>query len=153
MQMDPMSVDWEIVLESARSHGLTPLLHHGTKRSATPVPERVRGQLERAFHMELARNVVRCREQRGAFRTRRDVLKVERLGAKAFEQAAGFLRVPDGSHALDASGVHPERYALVERMAHDQGCSVGDLLTDEGRPPLGRRRDVGRPRPRPGDRL
>jgi uncharacterized protein len=80
----------------------------------------------------LAKNVVRWREENGAFRTRRDVLKVPRLGGKAFEQAAGFLRIPDGSHPLDASGVHPERYALVERMAKDQGCSVGELLTNEG---------------------
>ena len=80
----------------------------------------------------LAGNVVKWREVNGAFRTLQDVLKVKRLGAKAFEQAAGFLRIPDGSHALDASGVHPERYALVERMAEDQGCSVADLLTDEG---------------------
>jgi len=80
----------------------------------------------------LAKNIVRWREDNGAFRTRRDVLKVPRLGGKAFEQAAGFLRIPDGSHPLDASGVHPERYTLVERMAKDQGCSVGELLTDEG---------------------
>ena len=78
----------------------------------------------------LAKNVVDWREENGAFKTRRDVLKVPRLGEKAFEQAAGFLRIPDGRHALDASGVHPERYPLVERMAKDQGCSVGDLLTD-----------------------
>jgi uncharacterized protein len=81
----------------------------------------------------LARNIVQWREENGAFRTRRDLLKVPRLGAKAFEQAAGFLRIPDGSNPLDASGVHPERYPLVERMAADQGCSVQDLLTDEGR--------------------
>ena len=58
-EIDTMSIDWEIVLESIRSHGLGPLLHHGAKRSAMPVPERVRNRLERAFHMELARNVVR----------------------------------------------------------------------------------------------
>ena len=58
-QMDTMSVDWEVVLASARSHRLDPLLHLGAKRSAVPVPERVRGRLERVFHMELARNVVR----------------------------------------------------------------------------------------------
>jgi uncharacterized protein len=81
----------------------------------------------------LAKNIVEWREENGAFRTRRDLLKVPRLGAKAFEQAAGFLRIPDGSNPLDASGVHPERYPLVERMAADQGCSVKDLITDEGR--------------------
>ncbi len=81
----------------------------------------------------LARNVVRWREEHGRFRTRRDVLKVPRLGEKAFEQAAGFLRVAGGAHPLDASAVHPERYALVERMARDVGCSVSELLTDERR--------------------
>jgi uncharacterized protein len=80
----------------------------------------------------LAKNVVGWREENGAFRTRRELLKVPRLGGKAFEQAAGFLRIPEGSHALDGSGVHPERYALVERMAKDQECSVGELLTDAG---------------------
>ena len=80
----------------------------------------------------LAKNVVRWREENGAFRTRRDLLKVTRLGAKAFEQAAGFLRIPEGPNALDSSGVHPERYPLVERMAKDVGCSVQDLLTDPG---------------------
>jgi uncharacterized protein len=81
----------------------------------------------------LAKNVVQWREEHGGFRTRRDLMKVPRLGAKAFEQAAGFLRVRDGEHPLDESGVHPERYALVESMARDQGCSVVDLLTDEDR--------------------
>ena len=98
----------------------------------------------------MAKNVVGWREENGAFRTRRELLKVPRLGSKAFEQAAGFLRIPDGSHPLDASGVHPERYALVERMAKDQGCSVGDLLTDAGRrsriiPDQYLGDDVGRP--------
>lgn len=79
----------------------------------------------------LAGNVVRWREENGPFRTRRDLLRVSRLGAKAFEQAAGFLRIPDGKHPLDGSAVHPERYALVERMARDVGASVGDLLADE----------------------
>jgi uncharacterized protein len=78
----------------------------------------------------LAKNIVQWREEMGAFQTRRDLLKVPRLGEKAFEQAAGFLRIPDGSHPLDGSGVHPERYALVGRMAKDQGCSVGDFLND-----------------------
>lgn len=98
----------------------------------------------------LAKNVVRWREEHGGFRTRKDLLKVPRLGAKAFEQAAGFLRVNDGEHPLDGSGVHPERYALVETMAKDQGCSVGDLLTDNDRrkridPERYVGEDVGRP--------
>jgi len=81
----------------------------------------------------LAKNVVAYRQEKGPFRTRRDLMKVPRLGAKAFEQAAGFLRIPDGSHPLDASGVHPERYGLVECMARDQDCSVGDLIGDAER--------------------
>ena len=98
----------------------------------------------------LAKNVVMWREENGAFRTRRELLKVPRLGSKAFEQAAGFLRIPDGSHALDGSGVHPERYGLVERIARDQGCSVEDLLTDAERrsrivPEDYLGEDVGRP--------
>jgi len=82
---------------------------------------------------QLARNVMKWREQNGAFRSRKDLLKVPRLGAKAFEQAAGFLRIRGGAHALDASAVHPERYDLVERMARDQGCGVKDLLADAGK--------------------
>ena len=79
----------------------------------------------------LAGNVVRHREANGPFRTRADLKQVARLGPKAFEQCAGFLRIRGGSHPLDASAVHPERYALVERMAADLGCKVTDLLADE----------------------
>ena len=79
---------------------------------------------------QLAHNVTQWRDANGAFRSRRDLLKVPRLGASAFEQAAGFLRVRGGKHPLDASAVHPERYKLVERMAADRGCKVADLLTD-----------------------
>ncbi len=75
----------------------------------------------------LARNIVAHRAQNGPFRTRKDLLKVPRLGPKAFEQAAGFLRVR-GGNPLDASAVHPERYALVADMATDLGCAVADLL-------------------------
>ncbi|MHC4338751.1 MAG: Tex family protein [Planctomycetota bacterium] len=82
---------------------------------------------------QLARNVTRWRDANGAFRSRKDLLKVSRLGARAFEQAAGFLRIRGGAHPLDASAVHPERYGLVERMAKDQGCAVGDLLADANR--------------------
>jgi uncharacterized protein len=79
---------------------------------------------------QLARNITRWRDANGAFHSRRDLLKVSRLGAGAFEQAAGFLRIRAGAHPLDASAVHPERYDLVERMARDQGCAVEDLLAD-----------------------
>ena len=76
----------------------------------------------------LAQNIVDYRKEHGAFRTRYELLNVPRLGQKAFEQAAGFLRVQGGDEPLDNSAVHPERYALVERMAHDVGCSVKELL-------------------------
>jgi uncharacterized protein len=79
----------------------------------------------------LAENIVKTRDERGGFDSRRALLEVPRLGAKAFEQAAGFLRVRGGKNPLDASAVHPERYALVERMAKDVGASVPELLTDE----------------------
>ena len=76
----------------------------------------------------LAQNIVDYRKENGAFRTRRELLKVPRLGAKAFEQAAGFLRVSGGSEPLDNSAVHPERYELVGRMAKDLGCTVSELM-------------------------
>ncbi|BDD87479.1 Tex family protein [Desulfofustis limnaeus] len=77
----------------------------------------------------LAANIVARRLENGPFRSRRDLLGVPRLGAKAFEQAAGFLRISDGTHPLDASAVHPERYQLVEQMAADLGVGVKDLMT------------------------
>lgn len=76
----------------------------------------------------LARNLVQWRNEHGAFDSRRALLKVPRLGPKAFEQAAGFLRVRGGSHVLDASAVHPESYALVENMARDCKRTLADLL-------------------------
>jgi uncharacterized protein len=79
----------------------------------------------------LAENIVKARDERGGFDSRKALMEVPRLGAKAFEQAAGFLRVRGGKHPLDASAVHPERYALVERMAKDLGVSVAELIADE----------------------
>ncbi len=79
----------------------------------------------------LAANIVKARDERGGFRSRRELLDVPRLGAKAFEQAAGFLRVRGGTHALDASAVHPERYSLVERMAGDLGVPLTELVGNE----------------------
>ncbi|MEG2173085.1 MAG: Tex family protein [Desulfovibrionaceae bacterium] len=76
----------------------------------------------------LAKNIVQWRNEAGAFDSRRALLRVPRLGPKAFEQAAGFLRVRGGSHVLDASAVHPESYTLVERMAHDYALTLADLL-------------------------
>jgi uncharacterized protein len=79
----------------------------------------------------LARNIVQARDQRGGFRSRRELLEVPRLGARAFEQSAGFLRVRGGAHPLDATAVHPERYALVERMARDLGVGVSELIGND----------------------
>ncbi|MFW5845403.1 MAG: Tex family protein [Planctomycetota bacterium] len=79
---------------------------------------------------KLAEAIVTRRAQQGPFRSRRDLLQVPRLGARAFQQCAGFLRVTDGAHPLDASAVHPERYQLVERMAADQGCDLRQLMHD-----------------------
>lgn len=78
-----------------------------------------------------AANIVSYRNEHGAFRSRQELLKVPRLGEKAFEQAAGFLRINDAEHPLDRSAVHPERYALVQRMASDVGCSLPELLTND----------------------
>jgi len=81
--------------------------------------------------LSLAENIVKHRDDHGPFRSRKELKKVHRLGPKAYEQAAGFLRIRDGLYALDASAVHPESYPVVEKMANDQGCSVSDLLHDE----------------------
>ncbi len=79
----------------------------------------------------LARNIVEFRDERGGVASRRNLLDVPRLGPKAFEQAAGFLRIRGGEHPLDATAVHPERYALVEAMAADLGSDVGGLVRNE----------------------
>ena len=75
-----------------------------------------------------AANIVAFRNENGPFKSRKDLMKVPRLGDKAFEQAAGFLRIRDAGHPLDSSAVHPERYPLVEKMAADLGCTVADLM-------------------------
>jgi protein Tex len=77
---------------------------------------------------QLAGNIVKFREENGAFKSRSELKKVPRLGAKAFEQAAGFLRIRDGRNPLDASAVHPESYGVVDAMAADLGCKVGELI-------------------------
>ncbi len=82
---------------------------------------------------QLATNIVAYRQENGPFKNRTALKQVPRLGAKAFEQAAGFLRIPDGEQPLDASAVHPERYAVVKTMAKDLGCSVKDLMKDPDR--------------------
>ena len=80
----------------------------------------------------LAASIVTHRNEHGPFKSRADLKTVARLGPKAFEQAAGFLRIRDGQHPLDASAVHPERYELVDAMAKDLSCSVNDLMRDAG---------------------
>ncbi|QXV66045.1 RNA-binding transcriptional accessory protein [Mucilaginibacter sp. 21P] len=80
---------------------------------------------------QLAQNIVDYRNQNGAFKQRNQLKKVARLGDKAFEQAAGFLRIRGAENPLDESAVHPERYALVEQMAADLKCSVRDLMRDQ----------------------
>ena len=80
----------------------------------------------------LAQNIVDYRTENGAFRSRRELMKVPRMGAKAFEQCAGFLRIPQAENPLDNSAVHPESYAIVERMAKDLHCTVADLIRDKG---------------------
>ena len=79
----------------------------------------------------LAENIVQYRDEKGGFKTRKELLEVPRLGPKAYEQCAGFLRIQDGEESLDASGVHPEAYPLVERMAKDMGVSVSGLMKNE----------------------
>lgn len=77
---------------------------------------------------QLAQNIIEYRTTNGAFRSRQDLKKVARMGDKAFEQCAGFLRIRDADHPLDSSAVHPERYAIVEQMAKELNASVQDLL-------------------------
>lgn len=82
---------------------------------------------------KMAQNIVDHRSEKGPFRSRADLMKVKRMGEKAFEQAAGFLRIRGAANPLDASAVHPESYHIVERMASDLGCSVADLIKDENK--------------------
>jgi uncharacterized protein len=80
---------------------------------------------------QLARGIVEHRNEHGPFRSREGLKQVPRLGPKAFEQAAGFLRIRDGENPLDRSAVHPESYPIVDAMAKDLGCSVLDLIREE----------------------
>jgi uncharacterized protein len=81
--------------------------------------------------LSLAQNVVDYRSKNGAFKSRKDLLKVPRLGEKVYEQAAGFLRIPDADNPLDNSAVHPESYHVVESMAKDLNCSISDLIKEK----------------------
>lgn len=78
----------------------------------------------------LAQNIVEYRAEHGPFASRQELLKVPRMGAKTFEQCAGFLRIAQGKHPLDNTAVHPERYALVEQMARDLQCTIPQLIAD-----------------------
>ncbi|SMC80096.1 uncharacterized protein SAMN02746065_110140 [Desulfocicer vacuolatum DSM 3385] len=111
----------------------------------------------------IAANIVRYRKENGPFKTRKQLLKVPRLGPRAFEQCAGFLRIPRGKNPLDASGIHPESYKIVEKMARDLGVTVQELVgnnalvasmnlrkyvtTDMGMPTL---KDIAKELVRPG---
>lgn len=79
----------------------------------------------------LAQNIVDYRTENGPFASRKELLKVPRMGAKAFEQCAGFLRIPGADNPLDNSAVHPESYSIVEKMAKDMKCTVADLIKDK----------------------
>ena len=78
----------------------------------------------------LAQNIIDYRAEYGPFASRQELLKVPRMGAKTFEQCAGFLRIAQGKHPLDNTAVHPERYALVEQMARDLQCTIPQLIAD-----------------------
>lgn len=80
---------------------------------------------------QLATNIAAFRDEHGPFKSREALKKVPRLGNKAYEQCAGFLRIQQSEHPLDRSAVHPERYAIVEQMAKDAGCTLSDLMTSE----------------------
>ena len=79
----------------------------------------------------LAQNIVNYRTENGPFRSRKDLMKVPRMGAKAFEQCAGFLRIPQATNPLDNSAVHPESYHIVEQMANDLCCTVDELIKNK----------------------
>lgn len=82
---------------------------------------------------QLAQNIVDYRADNGAFKSRSELMKVKRMGAKAFEQSAGFLRIRNAAYPLDSSAVHPESYHIVEKMAKDLRCDVGELITNESK--------------------
>ncbi|MDP2386124.1 MAG: Tex family protein [Bacteroidota bacterium] len=79
----------------------------------------------------LAQNIVEYRNENGPFKSRKELMKVGRMGEKVFEQAAGFLRIRDGVHPLDKSSVHPESYHVVEKMATDAGCGIEELMQNK----------------------
>ena len=80
---------------------------------------------------QLAQNIIDYRSENGPFRSRKELMEVKRMGSKAFEQSAGFLRIRDAENPLDSSAVHPESYNVVEKMAKDMGCDIKELMTSE----------------------
>nr|MCU0362992.1 RNA-binding transcriptional accessory protein [Bacteroidales bacterium] len=82
---------------------------------------------------QLAQNIVDFRSENGPFGSRKELLKVKRMGEKAFEQAAGFLRIRNAENPLDSSAVHPESYKVVEKIANDLGCDIRQLMTDDAK--------------------
>jgi len=80
---------------------------------------------------QLAQNIIDYRTENGPFKARKELLKVKRMGEKAYEQSAGFLRIRNAENPLDTSAVHPEAYHVVEQMSKDLGCTVRDLITDD----------------------
>ncbi|RUO76005.1 Tex family protein [Idiomarina seosinensis] len=91
--------------------------------ASVPLLQRVSG-----LSKTLAKNIVTFRDQQGAFKSRKQLLDVPRMGPKAFEQAAGFLRIPNGDQPLDSSAVHPEAYSVVEQIASDNQVPLGELI-------------------------
>lgn len=91
------------------------------------------------LNKQIASNIVKHRQENGAFKSRAEIKKVSRLGPKAFEQCAGFLRIRESKNPLDSSAVHPERYALVETMSKDLNCTVADLIA---KPEVRKRVDI-----------
>jgi len=82
---------------------------------------------------QLAQNIIDYRAGNGPFRSRKELMKVKRMGEKAFEQSAGFLRIRNAENPLDSSAVHPESYHVVEEMAKDLGCDIKELISNENR--------------------
>jgi len=80
---------------------------------------------------QLAQNIVNYRTENGPFSSRKELMKVPRMGAKAFEQCAGFLRIPNAKNPLDNTAVHPESYGIVEKMASDLNCSINELISNK----------------------
>jgi uncharacterized protein len=82
---------------------------------------------------QLAQNIIDYRAEKGPFRSRSELMKVKRMGEKAFEQSAGFLRIRNAENPLDSSAVHPESYHIVERMSADLGCDIREIMTDDSK--------------------